>query len=195
MNVPAVIKTKLTFEEYLAGEQESAVRHEYRYGELIPIEATTKNHNTIVTNILLNAEIPRLRKAGCQVFHENVITEVREKRWAVYPDLVITCDPRDTNNPLVVRHPQVITEVLSKSTASYDRVGKFFKYQRIPSLQQYILVSQYAVAVEYYLRMEDGQWIYTALDSLDDKLVIPSLDIEFKLSDLYAAVVFDDHEK
>ncbi len=195
MNVAATIKSKVSFEDYLYGEQESSIRHEYRYGELIPLEATTKNHNTIVTNVLLNAEIPRLRKAGCQVFHENVITEVREKRWAVYPDIAITCDSKDADNNLVVRHPQVIIEVLSKSTAAYDRTGKFFKYQRIPSLQQYILVSQYAIAVEYYFRMDDGQWIYTALDSLEDKLVIPSLGIEIKVSDLYATVVFEENEK
>ncbi len=195
MNVPAIAKTKISFEEYLAAEQESMVRHEFWNGELIPIEATTKNHNPIVTNILLNAEVPRLRKAGCQVFHENVITEVREKRWGVYPDIVITCDPRDRDNPLVIKHPQVIVEVLSKSTAAYDRVGKFFKYQRMPSLQQYILISQYAIAVEYYLKMEDDQWIYHALDNMDNTLAIPSLSIEIKLADLYAAVVFEDNDK
>jgi len=195
MNVPAVIKTKLTFEEYLAGEQESAVRHEFDNGVLIPLEATTKRHNRIITNVLRCIDPIKLDKKGCEVYHENVVTRVREKKKYVYPDIVITCDPSDQSDEYVIMNPCVIMEVLSKSTASYDKAGKFFKYQRIPSLQQYILVSQYAVAVEYYLRMEDGQWIYTALDSLGDKLVIPSLDIEISLSDLYAAVVFDDHEK
>ena len=123
---------------------------------------------------------------------ENVITEVREKRWGVYPDIVITCNPKDKDNPLVVKHPQVIVEVLSKSTAPYDKAGKFFKYQRIPSLQQYILISQYAIAVEFYLKMEDGEWVYRALDSLEDILVIPSLSLEIKLEELYTAVVFDE---
>ncbi len=193
MNVPLTVKKKITFEQYLAVEQEGKVRHEFHDGVLIPLEATTKNHNAIVTNILLNADVPRLRKAGCQIFHENVITEVKENKWGVYPDIVITCDPKDKENPLVVKHPQVIIEVLSKSTASYDKAGKFFKYQRIPSLQQYILVSQYAVAVEYYLKMENGEWVYRALDSLEDVLPIPSISVELKLADLYAAVVFEEN--
>lgn len=195
MNVPATIIQRVSFEDYLAGERAGEVRHEFRDGVLIPLEATTKNHNTIVTNILLNAEVPRLRKEGCQVFHENVITEVREKRWGVYPDVVVTCDERDKSNPLVIKYPRIIIEVLSSSTARYDKVGKFFKYQRIPSLQQYILVSQYAVAVEYYLRMEGGQWFYHALDSLENKLAIPSLNVEIGMADLYAAVVFEEDEK
>ncbi len=192
MDVRLIAKKKITFEEYLAFEQQSEVRHEFDDGVLIPLEATTKRHNRIVTNILLNADVPRLRKAGCQVFHENVITRVRENKKYVYPDIVVTCDPADKADEYVIKNPCVIMEVLSKSTAHYDKAGKFFKYQRIPSLQQYILISQYAIAVEYYLKMEDGQWAYQALDSLEDVLVIPSLSLEIKLDDLYAAVVFDE---
>ncbi|MCF8244185.1 MAG: Uma2 family endonuclease [Saprospiraceae bacterium] len=192
MNAPLAAKKRISFDEYVAAEQADKDRHEFHDGFLTPIEATTKNHNTIVTNILLNSDVPRLRKNGCQIFHENVITEVREKRWGVYPDIVITCDPKDKENPLVVKHPKVIVEVLSKSTAPYDKAGKFFKYQRIPSLQQYILISQYTVAVEYYLRMENDQWVYKALDSLEDVLVLPSLSVEILLSDLYSAVVFEE---
>ena len=193
MNVPATVKKKVSFEEYLAAEQEGKVRHEFHDGVLIPLEATTKRHNRIVTNVLRSIDPSKLAKKGCEIYHENVMTKVRENKKYVYPDVVITCDPTDQADEYVIKNPCVIMEVLSKSTAPYDKAGKFFKYQRIPSLQQYILVSQYAIAVEYYLKMEDGEWVYRALDSLEDVLLVPSISVEMKLADLYAAVVFEEN--
>ncbi|MBK9018086.1 MAG: Uma2 family endonuclease [Saprospiraceae bacterium] len=184
---------KVTFEEYITSEQESEVRHEFDNGVLIPLEATSKRHNRIITNVLRKIEPSKLAEKGCEIYHENVITKVRENKKYVYPDVVITCDPTDQADEYVIKNPCVIMEVLSKSTAPYDKAGKFFKYLRIPSLQQYILVSQYAVAVEYYLKMENGEWVYRALDSLEDVLPIPSISVELKLADLYAAVVFEEN--
>lgn len=194
MDTPLIATKKLSFEEYLAGEQRSEVRHEFDDGRLIPLEATTKRHNRIITNILRSVEPRKLAEKGCEIYHENVITRVRENKRYVYPDVVITCDPTDQADEYIIKNPCVIFEVLSKSTGRYDKVGKFFKYQRIPSLQQYILISQYAIAVEYYIRMEDGQWIYAAMDKLEDVLAIPSLQLELKLEDVYAAVVFEDEK-
>ncbi len=192
MNAPLAAKKRISFDEYLADEQVSKVRHEFDDGILIPLEATSKRHNRIVTNVLRKVDPAKLAEKGCEIYHENVITRVREKKKYVYPDIVITCDPTDNADEYVIKNPCVIMEVLSKSTAPYDKAGKFFKYQRIPSLQQYILVSQYTVAVEYYLRMENDQWVYKALDSLEDVLLLPSLSVEIALSDLYSAVVFEE---
>ena len=192
MNTAKKITQKYSFEDYVAFEQESETRHEFQDGVLIPIEATTKDHNTIITNFLLNANIPQLRKNGCQLFHENVITAVASNKRGVYPDIVVTCNKEDQKDTLVVRHPKLIVEVLSKSTASYDKTGKFFKYQRIPSLMQYVLISQYAYAVEHYTKMENGQWIYTALDQLDSVLEIPCIDLAIPLAALYETIILDN---
>ena len=184
---------RYSFEEYLALEQASETRNEFHDGTIIPIEATTKNHNTIVTNFLLNSNIPRLRKNGCRLFHENVITEVdAPKKKGVYPDIVVTCNEADRLDALVVKHPVLIVEVLSNSTAKYDKTGKFFKYQRIPSLKQYILISQYACAVEFYQKMKNGQWVYTALSQLEEILEIPCINVKIPLSELYVDIQFED---
>lgn len=192
MNVPLAVQKKISFEEYLVAEQESNIRHEFDGGVLIPLEATSKRHNRIITNVLRKVDPAKLAEKGCEIYHENVVTRVRENKKYVYPDIVITCDPADNADEYVIKNPCVIMEVLSKSTAPYDKAGKFFKYQRIHSLQQYILISQYTVAVEYYLRMENDQWAYQALDSLEDVLVLPSLSVEISLGDLYLAVVFEE---
>jgi len=78
------------------------------------------------------------------------------------------------------------------STAKYDKTGKFFKYQRIPSLKQYILISQYACAVEFYKKMENGQWVYSALSQLNDILSIPCIDAQIPLSELYVDISFEE---
>ena len=182
-----------SFEEYLKLEEASKIRNEFHDGIIIPVEATTKNHNTIVTNFLLNANIPQLRKNGCRLYHENVITKVdAPKKKGVYPDIVVTCNEEDRKDVLVVKHPILIVEVLSNSTAKYDKTGKFFKYQRIPSLKQYILISQYACAVEFYKKMENGQWVYSALSQLADILSIPCIDAQIPLSELYVDINFED---
>ena len=193
MSFARKLSRRYSFQEYITLEQESDSRHEFHDGKIIPVEATTKNHNTIVTNFLLNANIPKLRKSGCRLFHENVITEVdTPKKKGVYPDIVVTCNENDRQDALVVKHPILIVEVLSNSTAKYDKTGKFFKYQRIPSLKQYILISQYAYAVEFYQKMENGQWVYTALSSFEDILEIPCIDVAIPLAELYVDVQFDD---
>ncbi len=193
MSLARKYSKRYSFEEYIAIEQTSEVRNEFHDGMIIPVEATTKNHNTIVTNFLLNANIPQLRKNGCRLFHENVITEVdAPKKKGVYPDIVVTCHEDDKLDTLVVRHPELIVEVLSNSTAKYDKTGKFFKYQRIASLKQYILISQYACAVEFYQKMQNGKWVYTALSQMEDILEIPCINVAIPLSELYIDIQFED---
>ncbi len=193
MSLARKYSKRYSFEEYIAIEQTSEVRNEFHDGMIIPVEATTKNHNTIVTNFLLNANIPQLRKNGCRLFHENVITEVdAPKKKGVYPDIVVTCHEDDKLDTLVVRHPELIVEVLSNSTAKYDKTGKFFKYQRIASLKQYILISQYACAVEFYQKMQNGKWVYTALSQMEDILEIPCINVAIPFSELYIDIQFED---
>ncbi len=193
MSLARKYSKRYSFEEYIAIEQTSEVRNEFHDGMIIPVEATTKNHNTIVTNFLLNANIPQLRKNGCRLFHENVITEVdAPKKKGVYPDIVVTCHEDDKLDTLVVRHPELIVEVLSNSTAKYDKTGKFFKYQRIASLKQYVLISQYACAVEFYQKMQNGKWVYTALSQMEDILEIPCINVAIPLSELYIDIQFED---
>ena len=84
-----------------------------------------------------------------------------------------------------MRQPVLIVEVLSASTAEYDRSRKFNQYQKIPSLRHYILVSQTAWVLEWFRRDEAGQWIYTVLSDPTDVLEIPDLDLRLPLADVY----------
>ena len=144
----------------------------------------TKSHNLITQNIAL-ALRQSLRGKGCQVFNNGVLVEIVRDVIYTYPDVVVTCDPTDRRDPLTVRQPVLIVEVLLPSTADYDRSRKFTQYQKIASLRHYILVSQTAWVVEWFWRNEAGQWIYTVFSNPADVLEIPDLRLRLPLADVY----------
>jgi Uma2 family endonuclease len=87
----------------------------------------------------------------------------------------------------VILNPILVVEVLSESTEAFDRGKKFLSYQQIPSLQEYLLVAQDEFVVEHYLRQEDG-WLYTKAGGSDAALVLPALNCQIALSDIYNKV-------
>ncbi|MEX1366314.1 MAG: Uma2 family endonuclease, partial [Nannocystaceae bacterium] len=55
----------------------------------------------------------------------------------------------------VLCNPQVVIEVLSPSTAAFDRGAKFEGYRSIPSLEEYALVSVEDRTVDHFIRGDD----------------------------------------
>ncbi len=177
-------KQHYTPEEYFALEAASEVRHEYFEGEVFAMAGASIPHNLIKGN-LVAALRPEARRRGCRVLDENVRLEVRENSLYVYPDVLVTCDVADRRATHTVRHPVLIAEILSPSTAEYDRTEKFANYQKLPSLRHYLLVSQAAWVVEWFRRDEAGQWIYTLLPEPAAVLTIPDLGLTLPLRELY----------
>jgi len=175
---------RYTLEEYFALEERSAVHHEYFEGEVFAMAGASKLHNLIKGNLIAELRL-NVRQRGCRLFDENVRLEVREKIYYTYSDIVVSCDPTDHRDPYLVRHPVLIVEVLSPSTADYDRTTKFENYQKMPSLRHYLLVSQLAWTVEWFRRNEAGQWIYTLLIGLDATLEIADMNLSLPLRELY----------
>jgi Uma2 family endonuclease len=178
------IQRRYTAEEYFALEARSEVRHEYFDGEVFAMAGGTKAHNLITQNMTL-ALRAGLRGKGCQVFMEDVRLAVHETFHYTYPDVVVSCDPADRRDPYLVRQPVLIVEVLSPSTAEYDRSRKFNQYKKIPSLRHYILVSQTAWVLEWFRRDDLGQWVYTVFSDPTDVLEIADLNLCLPLADVY----------
>lgn len=142
----------ISFDDFLQQQLvENSLRSDFWDGEVVELEATTKAHNRIKRNIIRQLDEGQLQAAGCELYDENVLTELAEARRYVYPDIVVSCDPTDTDS-LIVKSPALIVEILSDSTQHYDRTKKFFQYQRLPSLQQVIFVAQRMMAVESFQR-------------------------------------------
>lgn len=182
-----------TVEEYFALEDQSEIRHEYYHGEIFPMDGpeamagATLAHNTIKQNCVMTLR-HGLRGSGCRVFDENVRLNIAADDQYTYPDILATCHPADRTETRLVRHPSLIIEVLSSGTAARDRGWKFQQYQLLPSLQQYVLVSQIRVLVESFIRTDHGTWELTTLRQLSDVLAVPSLKLEVPIVSIYEEV-------
>jgi len=146
----------------------------------------SKAHNLLANNFMRKAW-DALQGRKYQVFTSDVRVVLEENNHYVYPDVVVSCDPDDQRDDYQLRKPLLIVEVLSASTASYDRPDKFQHYKKLPSLRYYVLVYQERWLVEWYHKNEAGEWVHHLLDGPDDVLEIAELNLRLSLADLYAA--------
>ncbi|WP_046244220.1 Uma2 family endonuclease [Hymenobacter terrenus] len=175
---------RYTVEEYLAMEEQSEVRHEYFDGEVFAMAGADVSHNLIGLNFAASFR-QALRGKPCKVLMEGVQLAVQEGRHYTYPDVIITCDPEDQRAKRMLKAPVLLIEVLSPSTAEYDRGRKFNQYKQLPSLQHYLLVSQTSWLVEWYRREANNIWSFTPLVEAEDALVIPNLNINLSVVEIY----------
>ncbi|KPQ40180.1 MAG: putative protein conserved in cyanobacteria [Phormidium sp. OSCR] len=175
--------SRLTPQEYLDWEAQQEYRYEYIDGEIIAMTGGTIPHNDIALNFY-RALYPHLRQRGCRANVSDVKVEDSKNERYFYPDLVVTCDAEDLRAQDLVKHPTVIVEVLSPSTAGGDRGTKLKCYRQIPSLQEYVLVDSQSMAVELYRRGNGKMWLYSEYES-GETVRLESLDFELDLSVLY----------
>ncbi|HEY0379873.1 MAG TPA: Uma2 family endonuclease [Pyrinomonadaceae bacterium] len=176
----------LSPEEYLAVEREAEYKSEYVDGVMYAMAGGSERHNLIAGNLITELNI-RLREALCRVYPSDLKVRVPNSKRFFYPDVSVVCDETQfaDDERDVVLNPILLVEVLSESTAAFDRGKKFQSYQQIESLQEYLLVSQDEHLVEHYLRREDGHWLYTKVSGPDEAVILPSLQCELPLGGIY----------
>jgi Uma2 family endonuclease len=184
---PAII----TADDYLAQEILAETRNEYRNGVVVPMTGGTPEHNEIasVLNALLRTA---LKGKGYSIFVADQRLWIPESNLYTYPDVMVARRPieRKPDRTDTVMNPILIAEVLSKSTAAYDRTEKFAAYRTIASLQNYLLIDQYQPHVELYARTGDQQWLFSEYGQLSDRVLFDQLAVTVNLSDLYEALEF-----
>ena len=178
----------ITRDEYLQGELESPVRHEYYNGHVYAMAGAGAKHNTISGNIF---SILRQKSRGtdCRAFIADMKLYIPDLERFYYPDILLACDPKD-NEEYYRKNPCLIVEVLSASTEGIDRREKLHAYQGIASVQEYLLVSQEKMQLEMYQRKGD-YWQYLLLEHKDDVLELNCLDLELSMLEIYEDVVWD----
>ncbi|MDT7541723.1 MAG: hypothetical protein QOE33_1627 [Acidobacteriota bacterium] len=179
----------LSPEEYLAIERRAEYKSEYVDGVMYAMSGASVRHNLIVGNLIGELNV-QLRKTPCSVYPSDLKVRVPSGKKFFYPDVSVTCGEIEfsDNQKDVVLNPIIVVEVLSESTAAFDRGKKFQSYQQIESLKEYLLVSQDEYVVEHYLRQDDGRWIYTKASGLDEVIALPTVNCQLALSDVYNKV-------
>lgn len=179
--------------EYLREERLSPTKHEYVDGEIFAMAGASVAHNSITfaASGLLYAA---LRGSTCRGFGSDlrVATGTARDDIYTYPDLSIVCgEPQflDGNRDTLL-NPIVLVELLSPTTAAYDRGKKFEKYRRIPSLQEYVLLEQDRVHAEIFTRQDDNSWALREFSGVDAMLPLHSVGAQIPLAALYEGVDF-----
>lgn len=176
---------------YLAWEAEQPERNEYIAGEVFAMVGVKQSHNVATGNLyslLRNA----LKGGPCRVFIESVKTRVEAADCFFYPDVMVTCDARDRATPDYVSHPILVVEVLSDSTAGYDRGKKFAAYRKLESLKEYVLVDVDTCRIEVFRRDPQNHWVlyeYGAAESVELASLGLALPVDAVLEDTAEAPV------
>lgn len=178
-------KLSYTFAEYIELEEASGTKHEFLNGEVFAMSGGTLEHSQIAANVIgeLRAQ---LRGRRCTVFTSDARVRVRSTGLATYPDVSVVCGSieRDPDNQNTLTNPVTLVEVLSDSTEGYDREETFSHYRRIPSLREYLLVSQRERRMEHFMRNDDGTW--TLRDAAPPDIVrLLSIGCELSFEEVY----------
>lgn len=181
---------KLTPEEYFVWEEKQLLRHEYLNGEIYAMGGGTQNHGRIASNIIFIVK-GHLRGGGCQVGNSDCRVNILETNDYVYPDVSVTCEDSDRTATQAIQYPCLIVEVLSPSTANYDRGDKFRLYRRNPRLQDYVLVDAEKIAIDLYRKNDRGNWEIFNYQS-GDNIELRSINLSFPIESVYEDIVFEE---
>lgn len=186
------LKRKYTVEEYIELLHNSDERFEYFDGEIVSMAGGKLEHGGIGVNV--SGELRSLlREHPCRVFNGDVAIKTILAPPFRFPDVSVVCGEvlsEDFTGIDLLLNPVLICEVLSSTTASYDREEKFLAYQAIESFQEYLLIEQKRPHVTRYLRQPNGDWLRSDIIGLDSVVKLASLGVTLPLSEIYQMVKF-----
>jgi Uma2 family endonuclease len=183
-----MVQTGISTAEYLELERAAEERHELIDGEMFAMAGGSEEHSLIAANVCSELR-GALRPKPCKVYTSDMRIRIETMNRCTYADVTAVCGPprfldekRDT-----LLNPTAVFEVLSDSTESYDRGEKFAGYRTLPSLQEYVLVSQKQELVEHFHRQADGSWLLRVYGA-GESVSLPSLACELAVDEVYLKV-------
>jgi Uma2 family endonuclease len=188
----AVPKRRLATREYLEHEREGQTRSEYSRGELISMASEGHAHTQIKDNLAAGAKV-QLKGGPCRVITRNMRVRVAETDFYAYPDVIFISGEAtfEDSHCDTLLNPRAIVEVLSGSTEQFDRGKKFAHYREIPSLQEYVLISQDRPLIERYVRQPDETWVLRIFNDMSQAFEFASITATIPLSEIYRDVMFE----
>ncbi|MEQ8386499.1 MAG: Uma2 family endonuclease [Coleofasciculus sp. A1-SPW-01] len=179
----------LTPDQYLTMEEQSPIKHEYIDGQIYAMAGANDSHVTIAGNLfaLLRSHV---RGSGCRVYISDMKARIESLNRFYYPDVIVTCDPRDQETSTYKRFPTLIVEVLSDSTEAFDRGDKFADYQELESLRDYVLINTKRQRVDCFRRNDEGLWVLQFYTPIQQEFKLESIGFTVTFVALYEDVDF-----
>ena len=175
-----------TESEYLEYDLHSEHKNEFFNRQIYAMAGTSEKHNTISVNI--SSELrSQLKNKPCKVYAGEMRIKVQSTGLFAYPDLMVVCPEIQFSGdkPDTVLNPILIIEILSDSTESTDRGAKFAHYRKIPSLREYVLVSQNSQKIEKYHLNASSKWELEETTEDNPKIEFHSISCILKLEEVY----------
>jgi len=184
-------KKHYTLEEYFELELASETRSEYRNGEIVPMTGGTPDHNDIAGNLHVLLKLA-LKGRNYRTFYTDQRLWIPDRTLATYPDVMVVDKPLQlqAGRTDTVINPCFIAEVLSRSTQDYDRGDKFVAYRTIESFREYLLIDQYRVHVEHYVKTAAHQWLLSEYNDPTVTLSFNAFEFQIQIADLYENIEF-----
>jgi len=181
---------KITEDEYLRLDRAAEYRSELVDGEMFAMSGGSARHSMPPVNWAV-ALVAQLRGLNCRVFSSDLRVRISARGSYVYPYLSVVCGELQMykGEPDILTNPKVVIEILSRSTADYDRGKKFELYREIPSLDEYVLTHQGLQHIEHYARQPDSNWIFREYRGLESSLELLSIGCQVQLAEIYVGVL------
>lgn len=178
----------LSAEDYLEGEKISPIKHEYIRGQIYAMAGASKAHGIIALNLATRWR-NQLRGSGCTPYMSDIKVRIEAADVYYYPDIAVTCDRRDqiSLEEDFIRYPRLVVEVLSPTTAAFDRGDKFADYRTIETLEEYVLINQERSNVDCFRRNAEGFWVLYPY-SQGEEVYLASVDFRCGIEALYEDV-------
>lgn len=184
-------KVPFSANDFLAWDAVQTVLHEHADGEVFAMAGGDDRRATVSGN-LFAALHGHLKGNGCCVYMNDVELQVPAANTFFYTDVFVTCSERDANNRLIQQEPLLVVEVLSPSTAAYDRGDKFASYRLCPTLAEYAVIDIDRRAVDLFRKNADGLWVLHPYDG-DQSLTLECVTLTLPLGELFADLEGTDH--
>ncbi|SEH06204.1 Uma2 family endonuclease [Candidatus Venteria ishoeyi] len=183
----------ISFQEYLELEARSEEKHEYHQGEIFPMAGASLNHNQIIGQLYMSLYHCLQQQKQGKVFMNDVKLHIENLDKATYPDLMVFMQAIEyaDKKHSVVSNPSLIIEVLSQSTADYDHGAKFSAYRSLPGFQEYLLVDQYQIRLEHYVKTAPHEWIFREYSQPDAEIQLVCLDCKLNPASIYCNMEFE----
>lgn len=187
-----IVRIPVSEDDFFALTDELPFKIEYHDSEIVTMGLTTPWHEVLVANLIVLLNTVFSLEKSVFILGSNAGIQIPKFEGGYYlPDITVVkggFELKEGSN-CIITNPYIVVEVLSKSTAKYDRGDKLPEYKHLESLQQIILINQDKMEVESYTRTDKpNTWLNQTFTDAEEFLTVHQSSI--LLDDIYRRIEF-----